>query len=120
MASLGPLEMGVPLAPNLSTAPVRPAESWFDEWCDFSGGGDGCEEGNDDIPGGGFDNHQSTLEWTGDLAQKGEASTSLAPTKPNNIENENQLEVSSVFTPPEIVLYNDGLGSSLAVQLPRV
>jgi len=70
------------------------------------------------FPGGGNSNHQSTQEWTDAFAQEAEASTSLAPTKPKFTENDNQSEVRSVFTPLEIVLYNDGLDSSQVLRLP--
>ena len=64
---------------------------------DFSSGG-GDDTRYNDFPGGGTDNHQSTLWWTDPVAQEATTSTSLAPAKPNNIENNDRLEVS-IFLP---------------------
>jgi len=66
--------------------------------------GDGVYNGNnygedDDFLGGEIDDHQSTEQWTDNFAQEGEMSTSLATTKPTNIENNSQSEVSHVFYP---------------------
>jgi len=80
----------------------------------YGGSGD-----DDNSPGGGTDYHQSAEQWTTASIQEDEVSTSLAGAKPNIIENNDRSEVSRVFTPPEIVLYNYGLDSSQAVRLPQ-
>lgn len=72
--------------------------------------------GENTFPGGRNDYHQSAQQWTDTLAQEAEASTSLVTTKPTYIENETRSEVSECFfTPPKIVLYNNGLGNSRPV-----
>ena len=43
-------------------------------------------------------------------------STSLAPTKPKNTENNSRPEVSRVFTPLEIVLCSNGIDGGQALQ----
>jgi len=49
---------------------------------------------DDNSPGGGINNHWPTEQWAHALAQRAEASTSLAAAKPNFTENSNQSEVS--------------------------
>ena len=72
--------------------------------------------GENTFLGGRNDYHQSTQQWTDTLAQEAEASTSLVTTKPVYIENESRSEVSECFfTPPKIMLYNNGLGNSRPV-----
>ena len=63
------------------------------------------------------DAHQFPLEGMGVSAQEAESSTSLAAAKPEIIENNDQSEVSNIFTPLEIMLYNNDLGSIRAVPL---
>ena len=87
----------LPPAPGPMTTTFPPRDPWHDH-LDYFSGGNGYEE---------------------TLAQEAEASTSLAPTKPSYIENNNQSGVSSVFTPLEIMLYKNGLGSSRAAPLRR-
>jgi len=55
----------------------------------------------DDIPGtnANLNYHQSTTQWTDDLAQEAEESQSLADVKPENIKNDVQPEVSNFFYP---------------------
>ena len=84
-----------------------------------NGGYYGGSDDGDNPPGGGTNNHQSAEQWTAASVQEDEVPTSLAPAEPHNIENNNRSEVSRVFTPPEIVLYNDGLDSSQAARLPK-
>jgi hypothetical protein len=105
----------IPSAPGPRTIPLPSVNQGY-----FSGDGDGVQDEYVNFPGSGTYNGQSPLEETDILAQEVEASTSLAPAKPNNVENNNRSEVSSVFTPPGIVLYNSGLGSSRAVLLRRI
>ena len=72
--------------------------------------------GENTFLGGGNDHHQSAQQWTDILAQEAEMSTSLVTTKPNFIENETRSEVSECFfTPPRVMLYNNGLGNSQPV-----
>jgi hypothetical protein len=91
----------------------------YDTWS-YGGYYGGCNGDGDDnnFPGGGINNHQSTQQWT-DASIPAEASTSLAPAKPKRIENNTQPEVSELFTPLKIVLYTDGLGCSQALRLPQ-
>jgi hypothetical protein len=135
MASLGPLEFDggmwadpgspvfgpgalpsrrsqIPPAPGPRSIPLPPVNQGY-----FSSDGDDVRDEYVNFSGGGTYNGQSLLGETDTLAQEAEASTSLAPAKPRMIENNNRSEVSSVFTPPGIVLYNSGLGSSRAVLL---
>jgi hypothetical protein len=102
----------------LRTIPLPPVYHWYDNGPRFSGGGD--DSNDDDFPGGGINYHQSAQEWTGAFTQEAETSTSLAPAKPNHIENNVQAEVSNIFTPLEIMLYNDGLDSSQTVRFRQV
>ena len=93
-----------------------PIDRGHDTWSygGYSGSGnEGVVGGN--FLGGGHDGHQSTIRWTDVSA---EASTSLAPAKPNNVENNDQSAVSKLFTPQEIMLYYDGLDSSQALRAP--
>ena len=53
--------------------------------------------GENTLPGGGNNYHRSTQQWADAVAQA-TTSTGLAPTKPDNIENNNQSEVS-IFLP---------------------
>ena len=71
-----------------------------DHWCENEGSSNHEFRYDEFInfPGDGTRENQFTLEGTGDLAQEAEASTSLAPAKPQNTENNNQLEVT-LFLP---------------------
>ena len=80
---------------RVETNLVPPMDHGHDAW---SYGGY-SSSGNEDVvggsfPGGGHNNHQSAEWWT-DVST--EASTSLAPAKPNNIENNVQSEVSKLL-----------------------
>ena len=103
----------LPQKPRLRTIPLPPVDPGHND------GGFDEDDNDDNFPGGGINDHQSIEQWTAS-AQWAEVTTGLAPTKPKDIENNNQLEVSRVFTPLEIVLYSNGLDSSQVVQLPRV
>jgi len=103
----------VPKTPRLRTIPLPFVTS------DDITGGHGNPYDTTAFPGGGNNNHQSTQEWPDVSAQEAEASTSLASAKPTNTENNVQSEVSSIFTPLEIVLCNNGLGKSRAPRLPQ-
>ena len=97
----------------LDVIPIPP--SFFDTLTS-----DNCGCGGENLPSDGLGNHRSTLEWTTTSAQEAELSTSLALTKPKTTHNNHQTEVSSIFTPPEIVLCADGLNRSQVAQLRRV
>lgn len=88
----------------------------IDPWGYF--GDRGKDQNN--FPGDGINSHQSTREWTSASAQEAEASSSLAPAKPVIKENNIQIEVSNLFTPLEIMLYNDGLGRGQVGQFRQV
>ena len=80
---------------RVETNPVPPMDCGHDIW----GYGRYSSSGNEDVvggsfPGGGHNDHQSTEWWADVSAQRAEASTSLAPAKPNTVENNNQSEVS--------------------------
>ena len=80
----------LPPAPGSRTIPLPPAS-----WGYLS---DSYQGENDNFPDDGTNNHQFPFERTDLLAREAtESSTSLAPAKPNNIENKNQSEVSSVY-----------------------
>jgi len=54
------------------------------------------------FPGSGNDDYQSTLQWTDIFGQMAEMSSNgLVTTKPKDIENEIQQEVSDFFYPAE-------------------
>lgn len=106
--------MKAPTNPGPDSPPFRRIDPWDDHWGEF---GDWGDDG-DNFPGGGLNSHQSALGWTDALVQETEASTS--PTKPKNIENNGQTEVSNVFTPLEIMLYNNGHGRGQVDQLHQV
>ena len=89
--SLGPSEFDAPLAPMLGPTPLPPTDPWYDDGGCFSGG-------FENFPGWG-NSPQPALEGTNDSTQEAEASTSLAPAKPQNIENNNRQEVSCIFYP---------------------
>ena len=76
----------------------------------------GTYEDPDNFPGGGINNHQSAIQWTDNLVQEAESSTSLAAAKPENIKNNVWPEVSDFFTPPEIMLYTNGSDNSQTIQ----
>ena len=67
--------------------PVSPMDRGHDTWNHHN-----IRDGN--FPGGGHNYHQFTEWWADVSAQRAEASTSLAPAKPNIIENNVQSEVS--------------------------
>ena len=96
---------------RIQANPLPPVDRGHDTWNHHNMG-----DGN--FPGGGHNYHQFTEWWADVSAQRAEASTSLAPAKPNLIENDNQPEVGNFFTPPEIVLYHNGLDSSQALRVP--
>jgi hypothetical protein len=83
---------------GLTTAPLYMG-LWYGHGCGFVDSGGGDDEGQQNFPGGGTNDHQSTLEWTDNSAQAAEASRSLAPAKPNHIENHNQSAVSGTLLP---------------------
>ncbi|KAF9789190.1 hypothetical protein BJ322DRAFT_1041443 [Thelephora terrestris] len=74
---------------------------WYDHGSGFDdgGGGGGDDEGKQGFPGGGTNDHQSTLEWTDNSTKTAELSKSLAPAKPIIIENHSQSAQSSTPAP---------------------
>ena len=102
-------------APRVGTIPL-PLITIADN---ITGGHEIHYGGVDTFPSGGNDN-QSTQGWTDCFAQEAESSTGLAVAKPNNTDGNNQSEVSTRFTPPEVLLCNNGLDNSQALQLPPV
>ena len=66
-------------------------------------------EENDHL--GGSTYHQST-QWKDTSNQEAEVIVGLAAAKPNIIKDNVQYRVSDFFTPPKIVLYNNGLDNS--------
>ena len=77
---------------RVETNPVPPMDCGHDIW----GYGRYSSSGNEEavggsFPGGGHNDHQYTIRWTDVSA---EASTSLAPAKPNIVESNDQSEVS--------------------------
>lgn len=94
-------------------------DDWYGNAGHFSGGDDNCDDegNNNNFPGGAANNHQCIVEETEICVEEAEASTSLAPAKPKTRENNDQSEVSIIFTPLEIMLFNNGLDSSQAALL---
>ena len=87
-----------PSAPRREAISLPPADPWYsaggyigDHGADEYYG----DETNNNFPEGGVGDHQGTDV----LAQEAGTSTSLAPAKPNIIENDNRSEVSSIFYP---------------------
>jgi len=106
-----------PPTARLRTIPLPPVGLRYDEggyFGDDHGNGGGGEGG--DNPS---DEHNATGQLTGTSAEVTEGLMSLGTAKPQNIEYNSQHQVSSVFTPLEIMLYIYGLDSSPAVRLHR-
>jgi hypothetical protein len=86
----------------------------MDPWCSQGGylRGFGDSGGEGSFPDGGANTLESTQQWAVDSPLWTESSSCLAAAKPKTIQNNNQSEVTSVFTPPDTMLYNDGLRNS--------
>ena len=98
-----------PPTPRLRTIPLSPVGLHYDEGGSSDGdrGNGGSGEG-DDNPS---EEHNTTRVTKGSM--------SLGTAKPTNRENNSQHQVSSIFTPLEIMLYIYGLDSSPAVRFRR-
>jgi hypothetical protein len=104
-----------PKAPTIELPPATPSRDTWSHKGHYGGGGDGDDN---NFVGGEISSHQFTKQWTGASVQA-ETSAGLAPVRHKWIENNTQLGVGELFTPPKIVLYADGLGSSQALQPPQ-
>ena len=106
---------------RVRTSPLPPLTPGYDTWGPGGrwGGSGENDRGDNNFLGDGTNDHQLTEQWADTSVQRAEVSTSLAITKPNHTENNNQSEVSIFFTPLETMLCSNGLGDSQAVQLRR-
>lgn len=108
--------MNLPQVPTQRTVTLPSTDLRYDNG-GYSSGGDEISD-DENSPG---DGGHHPPPWGIDIsAQRDGRSTSLAPAKPIFTENDDQSEVSDIFTPPEIMLYNNGLGSSRAILLHQV